>query len=160
VRAVAVYEPTLFSLIDADSPPPNDADGIKNAVRAATACLEAGDARRAAEQFIDFWMGAGSWARMPEARQEPIAKSVASIPSWSNALLKEPTPLSAFGTLTLPVLYMTGSESPASSLGVARLLTPTLPNVEVIDFQGLGHMGPVTHPEPVNRAIARFLERV
>jgi pimeloyl-ACP methyl ester carboxylesterase len=160
VRAVAVYEPTLFSLIEADSPPPNDADGIKNAVRAATASLEAGDARRAAEQFIDFWMGAGSWARMPEARQEPIAKSVASIPSWSNALLKEPTPLSSFRELTLPILYMTGTDSPASSLGVARRLTPILPNVEVIDFQGLGHMGPVTHPEPVNRAIARFLERV
>src|SRR5689334_4743806 len=48
VRAVALYEPTLFSLIDADSPPPNDADGIKNAVRRATAYLEAGDARGAA----------------------------------------------------------------------------------------------------------------
>jgi pimeloyl-ACP methyl ester carboxylesterase len=160
VRALAVYEPTLFSLIGADSPPPNDADGIKNAVRAATAHLDAGDSRSAAEAFIDFWMGKGSWARMPEARQEPIAKSVASIPAWSNALLKEPTPLAAFRHLTIPILYMTGSESPASSLGVARLLMPVLPNVEVIDFKGLGHMGPVTHPEPVNRAIARFLERI
>jgi pimeloyl-ACP methyl ester carboxylesterase len=160
VRALAVYEPTLFSLIDAAGPPPNDADGIKNAVRAATASLGAGDARRAAEQFIDFWMGKGSWARMPEARQEPIAKSVASIPAWSHALLGEPTPLSAFRDLTLPILYMTGTESPASSLGVARLLTPVLPNVEVIEFRGLGHMGPVTQPEPVNQAIARFLERV
>jgi pimeloyl-ACP methyl ester carboxylesterase len=48
VRALALYEPTLFSLIDADSPPPNDADGIKNAVKAASACLDAGDARGAA----------------------------------------------------------------------------------------------------------------
>jgi pimeloyl-ACP methyl ester carboxylesterase len=160
VRALAVYEPTLFSLIESAGPPPNDADGIKNAVRAATASLEAGAAQRAAEQFIDYWMGKGSWARMPEARQEPIAKSVASIPAWSHALLGEPTPLSAFRDLTMPILYMTGTESPASSLGVARLLTPVLPNVEEIEFQGLGHMGPVTQPEPVNQAIARFLERL
>jgi pimeloyl-ACP methyl ester carboxylesterase len=75
-------------------------------------------------------------------------------------LVKEPTPLSAFRNLKVPVLYMTGGESPASSLGVARLLTPTLPNVEVIEFKGCGHMAPVTHPELVNQAIARFLERL
>jgi pimeloyl-ACP methyl ester carboxylesterase len=53
-----------------------------------------------------------------------------------------------------------GSESPASSLGVARLLTRTLPQVEVVEFKGLGHMAPVTDPEPINAAIARFLERL
>ena len=55
---------------------------------------------------------------------------------------------------------MTGSESPASSLAVARLLTRTLPRVEVVEFKGLGHMAPVTDPEPINAAIADFLERV
>jgi pimeloyl-ACP methyl ester carboxylesterase len=42
---------------------------------------------------------------------------------------------------------------------VARLLTRVLPRVEVVEFAGLGHMGPVTHPEVVNEAIRRFLER-
>ncbi|HEY2337316.1 MAG TPA: alpha/beta hydrolase, partial [Burkholderiales bacterium] len=67
------------------------------------------------------------------------------------------TPLAAFRDLKIPVLYMTGSDSPASSLAVARLLTRTLPQVEVVELKGLGHMGPVTHPERVNEAIARFL---
>jgi pimeloyl-ACP methyl ester carboxylesterase len=31
--------------------------------------------------------------------------------------------------------------------------------VEVVEFEGLGHMGPVTHPEVVNEAISEFLER-
>ena len=39
-----------------------------------------------------------------------------------------------------------------------RLLMPVLPRVEVLEFEELGHMGPVTHPERVNAAIARFLE--
>jgi pimeloyl-ACP methyl ester carboxylesterase len=157
VRALAVYEPTLFSLVEAASPAPNDADGIRHTVAAATADLAAGDATRAAERFIDFWMSPGSFASMPAERQAPIVKSVTNIPAWANALMKEPTPLPAFRDLSIPVLYMTGSQSPASSLGVARLLTRVLPNVEVIDFAGLGHMAPVTHPDPINQAIARFL---
>jgi pimeloyl-ACP methyl ester carboxylesterase len=32
--------------------------------------------------------------------------------------------------------------------------------VEAVRFEKLGHMAPVTHPEPVNEAIARFLAQV
>ena len=34
-----------------------------------------------------------------------------------------------------------------------------LPKVSVTQLAGLGHMGPVTHPEIVNEAIAGFLSR-
>lgn len=158
VRALALYEPTLFALVDAESPPPNDADGIRGAVARAATALDAGDADGAAGHFIDFWMGKGAWARTPEARKGPIADSVVNVRGWANALFGEPTPLEAFSSLKIPVLYMTGENSPASSLGVARLLTKTLPRVEVVEFAGLGHMGPVTHPDIVNEAIAGFLE--
>jgi pimeloyl-ACP methyl ester carboxylesterase len=160
VRALALYEPTLFSLVDADQPPPNDADGIKGAVARAGAALDAGNPDLAAEHFIDFWMGKGAWARTPEPRKPPIAAAVANVRGWAHALMKEPTPLAAFRELRIPVLYMTGSDSPASSLGVARLLTRALPQVEVVELKGMGHMAPVTHPEPINAAIAAFLERI
>ena len=159
VRALALYEPTLFALVDADQPPPNDADGIKGAVARAAAALDAGNPDLAAEHFIDFWMGKGAWARTPEPRKPPIAAAVANVRGWAHALMQEPTPLAAFRELKIPVLYMTGSDSPASSRGVARLLTRALPQVEVVEFKGMGHMAPVTHPEPINAAIAGFLER-
>ena len=159
VRVLALYEPTLFALLDAESPPPNDADGIRSVVAHAAAALDAGDPARAAECFIDFWMGAGAWDHMPEPRKEPIATSVANVRGWAHALFGEPTPLRAFAELNVPVLYMIGKNSPASSRGVARVLTRALPRVEVVEFEGLGHMGPVTHPEVVNEAISNFLER-
>jgi pimeloyl-ACP methyl ester carboxylesterase len=158
VRALALYEPALFALVDAASPPPNDADGIRNTVVRAGAALDAGDAQGAAQAFIDFWMGAGSWQRMPEGRRAPITASCVNIRGWATALMKEPTPLKAFSTLDVPVLYMLGADSPASSRGVGRLLARALPRVRVVEFPGLGHMGPITHPETVNAAIARFLE--
>jgi len=157
VRALALYEPTLFALVDAHGPPPNGADGIRNTVAAASAALDAGDRDAAAEHFIDFWMGAGSWKHTPAQRKPAIADSGINVRRWSHALFTEPTPLAAFGALDVPVLYMVGKQSPESAHAVARLLLPVLPRVRLVEFEGLGHMAPVTHPERVNEAIAAFL---
>jgi pimeloyl-ACP methyl ester carboxylesterase len=159
IRALALYEPTLFALLDSESPPPNDADGIRSAVAGAGAALDVADPAGAAECFIDFWTGKGSWARTPESRKSPICASIINVRRWARALFKEPTPLAAFSELNIPVLYMMGSDSPASSRGVGRLLTRALPQVQVVEFSGMGHMGPITHSEAVNDAIVRFLER-
>ena len=160
VRALALYEPTLFSLLDAEQAPPNDADGIRHTVARATAALEAGDRDTAAREFIDYWMGAGSWDRTPEQGKPAIAASMVNVGRWAHALTTEPTPLAAFAALDMPVLYMVGKRSPASALGVARLLRTILPKVELIEFDDLGHMGPLTHPDQVNETIAQFLERL
>jgi pimeloyl-ACP methyl ester carboxylesterase len=103
-------------------------------------------------------MGEGAWKQTPDARKGPIESSMVNVRNWAHALLTEPTPLAAFAAMRVPVLYMTGKKSPESSLGVARLLTRTLPNVQVVDFDSLGHMGPVTHPEVVNDEICSFLK--
>jgi pimeloyl-ACP methyl ester carboxylesterase len=159
VRAMALYEPTLFALLEAEKPAPNEADGIRNAVARSVAALDAGDKDAAAGHFIDYWMGAGAWQQTPEPRKPPIAASVMNVRRWAHALMTEPTPLAAFRSLDIPVLYMLGKRSTASAHGVARLLTGALPRVEVVQFDKLGHMGPVTHAEPVNAAILEFLER-
>ena len=74
-------------------------------------------------------------------------------------MFTEPTPLAAFRCLDVPVLCMVGKRSPASARGVARLLAGVLPRVEFVEFEDLGHMGPVTHPDVVNEVIERFLAR-
>ena len=158
VRALVLYEPTLFSLIDAEGPAPNEADGIRDAVAAAAAALDAGNADAAARHFIDYWMGEGTWSRMPAERKPPIAASVRNVRRWAHALFEEPAPLAAFGALDVPVLYLVGERTTASARGVARLLAPVLPKARVVRLERLGHMGPVTHPEVVNEKIAAFLD--
>lgn len=79
---------------------------------------------------------------------------------WAHALTTEPTPLEAFAALDMPLLYMLGASSPESVHAVARVLTPRLPKVEVVEFAGLGHMAPVTHPDVVNAEIMRFVAAV
>ena len=84
--------------------------------------------------------------------------AIANVGGWGRALFGEPATLADWARVDVPVLLMTGSESPASSRGVARLLAQALPRVQVAAFDGLGHMGPVTHPDTVNDALARFLD--
>lgn len=157
VRALALYEPTLFSLIDRESPPPNAADGIRLAAGVAADAVRMGDHEEAARHFIDYWSGSGAWERTPPSRRQPVAHSIRDVGSWAHALFSEPSTVESFRSLDVPVLYMTGSETTASARGVAQILTAALPNVRVRQFQGLGHMGPVQDPGAVNDAIERFL---
>jgi pimeloyl-ACP methyl ester carboxylesterase len=160
IRALVVYEPTLFSLEESASPPPNDVDGIRRAVAASSAALDAHDPDRAAMHFIDYWMGPDSWANTPPERKPSVTKSIVNVRRWAHALLTEPTPAAAFGALAMPVLYLVGGTSPASAHSVARRLAPVLPRVRLLEFPGLGHMGPVTHAETVNTAIVAFIREV
>jgi pimeloyl-ACP methyl ester carboxylesterase len=156
--ALALYEPTLFAVVDRIAP--RDVDGIRETVAAGAASLDQGDAEAAARAFIDFWMGPGSWAAMPADRQPAVIQSCTNLRRWAHALFTEPATLADLRKLTMPVLVMTGSRSQRSSLGVAELLLRTLPNARGVEFTALGHMAPVTDPEPVNAEIARFLEKV
>ncbi|MFW5330151.1 alpha/beta fold hydrolase [Hydrogenophaga sp. ZJX-1] len=157
VRALALYEPTLFSLLEQEAPAPNEADGIRHAVAAAGEALDRCDTDSAAGHFIDHWMGPGSWAATPAPRKPAMAESVRQVRRWGHTLFNEATTLADFSALDVPVLYMVGGRSPASAGGVARLLCATLPQVERLTFDDLGHMGPITHAPVVNAAIARFL---
>lgn len=125
---------------------------------ALAAAIDAARPAAAAQRFIDYWMGDGSWDAMPQSRQAVVAASMSNVRGWGQALFGDRTPLEAFRALDVPVLYMVGARSPPPSRGVARLLTAVLPRVTVVEFAELGHMGPVTHPDQVNRTIADFLE--
>lgn len=159
VRAVAVYEPTLFGLVDEQGPSPNDADGLRFAVADSAALIDRNDHLGASRRFIDYWMGDGAWDATPPERQPAIAASMVNIRNWGRVLFSEPTRLRDFRALDIPVLYMVGRRSPVSAQAVAKLLASVLPNVRLVEFDDLGHMGPVTHPHVVNDAIEHFLSR-
>ncbi len=160
VRSIAVYEPTLFHLVVAGGDPlRSPAHGIWSAATDAAQCVERGDNPAAAQRFIDFWMGEGSWAAMPAARQAAVAASVQNVKGWRDALMQETFPAAALAALDIPVLLLCGDASPESSQSVARVLQTTLPRVTFVPQHGLGHMGPITHAELANPQIADFLDR-
>lgn len=158
VHALALYEPTLFALVDAESPPPNGADGIRQTVLRSGALLDAGDEEGAARCFIDFWSGEGTWDALPPERRPAIRAATANIRRWGHALSREPVTADQLARLDMPVLLMRGTQTRQPAIAVFDILQRVLPQVQVLHFEGAGHMGPVTHAKAVNAAIAGFLD--
>jgi pimeloyl-ACP methyl ester carboxylesterase len=160
IESLVLIEPVLFALLVAEDPEQPAAREIA-AVRDATiAAKDRGDSGRSAEHFVDYWMGPGAWAGTPDPRRRAIANAMTKVRAEWHAIFSEPTPLAAFARLEVETTLIVGSRSPASSRGVARLLARTLPRLTLVELPGVGHMAPVTHPDPVRAAIATHLERV
>jgi pimeloyl-ACP methyl ester carboxylesterase len=158
VVSLVLYEPVLFSAVITDTPESAAAREILALRDDTTRLVAQGKLNFAAQRFVDYWTGEGTWAATPEPRRRALAEAMRAVmPQWQ-ALLSEPTPLSAFSALDVPALVMTGTESKASTLAVAKLLTAVLPRIRREELEGMGHMGPVANPGRVNPLIKRFLE--
>jgi len=65
------------------------------------------------------------------------------------------------GEISAPAVVIHGTEDVAIDITLAEQLCSNLPGCRgVVRIEGAGHSSNVTHPEPVNRAIAEFLEAV
>jgi pimeloyl-ACP methyl ester carboxylesterase len=160
IRSLVLIEPVLFGLLLAEDPGQPAAREIVAVRDDTTAAVALGAPERAAERFTDYWMGAGTWASIPAPRRSAVAQAMSDVGSEWSALFADTTPLSAYSSLKVPTLYLTGSESPASAREVARLLIKTLPDVTTVEVPGAGHMAPITHPGIINAAIEAHLAQV
>jgi pimeloyl-ACP methyl ester carboxylesterase len=158
LASLIVFEPVLFSLLMAHDPDDPAAREI-SAVRADTSvAVNSGQLDTAGGRFVDYWMGAGTWASLPDARRQTIATAMTHIPGEWHAVFEEPVPLQAFAALDVITLCLVGSDSPDSSRAVSTLLAKTLPRASEVELERVGHMGPVTHPDQVNALIEQHLD--
>ena len=160
LRSLVIFEPVFISVLLKEHPRHPGALEIMAARRGVREAADAGNAEASAQRFVDYWGGNGSWAQIPQARRPAALQALAGLDAQWDALLGEPTKLAAFAGLEVPTLLMVGACSPASSRAVAALLAGTLPNVRVMEIDGVGHMGPITHAEQINAAIESFLTSV
>jgi pimeloyl-ACP methyl ester carboxylesterase len=73
-----------------------------------------------------------------------------------DALLGEQATLADLSMLTMPSLVMAGERSPASTRLLVEQLGASLPNATALSVR-CAHMGPITHGDVVNPAIADFV---
>ena len=157
VLSLVMFEPTLFALLEQQQPGGAAAAGIARAAGAAAQAVALGDLDSAGRVFIDYWMGDGTWQAMPAERRSSTADAMRPIGTWAQALFAETATLNDIARLPMPVMLMGGSRSQASAREVLRLLRQALPQARAVTLPDVGHMGPVTHAEAVNREIEAFL---
>lgn len=157
VRRLVLIEPSAFRLLER----------CGRQVAFAEICALADDTRQhiadgapqiAAERFIDYWCGPGTWAGHPPERQASIVRLVALLMHEWQAVLADDMALADWAE-ALPrrtlVLWSTGTTRPAREL------------VEILSEAGRlwafarisegNHMAPLTHPHIVNPLVRSFL---
>lgn len=154
VASLTVYEPVLFSLLD---PASAEFDAITSAGWGIVGNARAGALEAAAASFIDYWSGVGSWGRLPVEHQARALARIMPVARHFEALFASELTLDRLGALHVPTRVLCGDRSPAPARAVSRRVA-SLACATMERLSGLGHMGPVTHPERVNPLIAAHLE--
>jgi pimeloyl-ACP methyl ester carboxylesterase len=157
VHSVAVYEPTMFRLLADDPASAAEAEEIEEVAAAMQRSRTAGDDLRAAQRFIDYWSGRGTFARLPEARRLAAALHVPSLATHWRALFGEQALSIALPRLPMPALVLTGADTVPTTWRIGQRLRGLLPRARHEVLPGLGHMGPVTQAAMVNERLVAFL---
>jgi pimeloyl-ACP methyl ester carboxylesterase len=157
VRSMVLYEPALWGTL-AELCPGEPATLEIEAVRDETIrLLDAGRLEAAAERFIDYWTGAGAWAATPAERRPRLLAAIRSLRDGWVASFTERWSMPALRSLDIPCLLLTGTRSTAAARRALALLRDALPRAQVLELDGLGHLGPISHPGHVDAAVEAFL---
>ncbi|MFL6648099.1 MAG: alpha/beta fold hydrolase [Sulfurifustaceae bacterium] len=160
IRAMVLYEPAIWGTL-AHLCPDEAATREIETVRDETICLiDADRIDAAAERFIDYWSGAGSWSAIPADRRPKLLATMGALRHGWIATFSDRWTAEALRALDIPCLLLTGTASTRAARRALRLLGDTLPRSNVIELDGLGHLGPITHPERVINPIETFLQQM
>jgi len=91
--------------------------------------------------------------------QQLIAARIGSVIGHFNALFSDSLTRTVLSTLDMPILCMTGAQTRPAPRRIAELLRVALPRARHSILDGMGHMGPLTHADVVNRQVVQFLDR-
>jgi pimeloyl-ACP methyl ester carboxylesterase len=155
---MVLYEPSAFHLLrQLDERGAKAHDEIAGLARRVGHGIVTGEYRDAAATFVGYWNGPGAWDAMRPSAQNALIRWAPKGPLDFQALLDDPTPLTAYSALTFPVLIMRGEHAPAPSRIVTECLSELLPSSRLVIVDGAGHMGPITHASEVSALIAEHV---
>ncbi len=157
IKTLTVYEPTAFHLLQKDHPALSAVRDVASIVAESSrpeSTVEA--ALIAAEVFIDFWSGVGTFAGMDERRQLATATMLAKTKLDFKALFGDGLTTDDYRKLMVRTCVISGSTSPNCVHQIVATLAEALPSCD-LRWVPAGHMAPITHPQFVNSVIEMFL---
>jgi pimeloyl-ACP methyl ester carboxylesterase len=157
VASLAVYEPVAMRLLLDFDRRSRSAAEVAEIALAIARDLNGGAMERAARRFVDFWSGDGAWSRLAPDRRAAFARRMPTIRAHFASLMSDAATLADYGRIAAPVLYLTGRKTRPSTRRIGELLRRALPHVDAMTFDGMDHLGPVTHAGLVAGVIARFI---
>lgn len=158
VRSLTLYEPVVFGLLPATAGEYPVRHEIVDIALSVGALVKAGALADAARVFVGYWGGPKAWGGMNEAQQATVLHRIATVPRHFEALFAATWHLRQLRRLQMPVLLLQGSNTRAPARRVTELLLQALPQAQGRVIAGAGHLGPITHAEPVLAAMRAHLD--
>ena len=157
VLSVASYEPVLFRLLLDYHPRDATSLDVLRAAASIRNAIRRGALADAAERFIDYWSGAGTWSSLPTVQQAVIAARMPAVFRHFDALFADGLKRADLGRLSIPVLCLTGTRTRPVMRRIGELLALAMPQAMHRRVPEAGHMGPLTHAAEVNAQLGAFL---
>jgi pimeloyl-ACP methyl ester carboxylesterase len=154
LRALALFEPVPIPVLLAVG----DRETFGAAQRVFDdylASFEAGDGQ-AIRKMVDFWFGAGAFARIPEAPRGYLIEHTADNVRDVRALFRIRYARDELRALAAPVTVAYGGASPAANERIAAALASSVAHGKLVRLDGATHALTTTHADAVAGLIAEL----
>lgn len=156
VLSIASYDPVTMGVLH-DPPDPESLPDMQNTQALTDDTLEPGS-ESWLERFIDWWNAPGAWRALPQPQRDAFLQVGWKMSAEVRSLLTDRTPASAYSRVRAPVLLMRGEFTPVAARRVSDRLAEALPQARLVDVEGAGHMGPITHAPLVNSLVVEHIK--
>lgn len=117
-----------------------------------------GEWATAAEQFADYWGGAGTWQNMPAERRTAFAEAMKPNYSEWDAVMDETTGVEEWARLLPRSTLLVSDPSTVFPIReITAILRRSCSMWTYKEIAGGGHMAPLTRPDLVNPLVRSFL---
>lgn len=158
--SLTLIEPVAFHLL-ADGTPQDVTlyENVRTLASSMVSAMAAGDLWDGAKHFIEYWNGTGAWGGMEERARDKLAALTGRIVTDFSAVFANDLSLAYYRRIHCPTRLIRGEKTKRSTYRIIDRLMTVLPNVEVAEIPGAGHMAPLTHPRVVNAVIENQINR-
>jgi pimeloyl-ACP methyl ester carboxylesterase len=158
--ALVLYDPILIAALDNQ----NAEDMAllawdKDIVSALHASVAQGEPERGVAGFVEGWNEV-RWPTLPQATRDKLTQAADLLVAETASTAGAQAPTAAINSMGIPVTIVRGANSPPLAHRMASRFAALLDNVEVVDVEGAGHMGPVIAPHLVAPVLHLVVARV
>lgn len=160
VASLTLYEPVPFGLLRGQEGHAGALDEVARLAQRLADAVSAGQLHAAARLFCDYWAGGPAWEATDDLQRLRIALRMPTVVRHFNALFAVGWSAQQLQRLRMPTLLVHGGRTRAPARAVGALLANQLPCARSVVVAGAGHLGPLTHAEPVAALMARQLREL
>lgn len=150
VRSAAVHEPAYYALLAGSSDPHliEILEHDSKMTDAVEGLIAEQRHREAAQYFVNFAIGSGTWEQFPEdLRQVMESNATTVIDDLRDGGDIGSVDLESLTMSSVPLLISTGTDSPELEVAAARELARRVGSARLQEVEGFGHIPHRTHPD-------------